>query len=64
MAKKTESSPAPRKTQTVQENMEDKTFSTLIRRYTRKRDWTFVQALFNDYGRVLEDRAKSPSTPA
>lgn len=37
-------------------NMEDKVFNNLIRRYTLKRDWNMVQALFRDYGKVLEDR--------
>lgn len=40
----------------IQHNIEDKTFLSLIKRYTRKRDWEMVRALFRDYGRILLDR--------
>jgi hypothetical protein len=40
----------------IQYNIEDKAFLSLIKRYTRKRDWEMVEALFFDYGRILLDR--------
>lgn len=40
----------------VQHNIEDKVFKNLIKKYFRRRDFAMVEALFNDYGRILEDR--------
>lgn len=56
--------PTETKRQTVQHNIEDKTFKTLIRRYTKERDWEFVQSLFLNYGRVLQDRLEKAASDA
>lgn len=41
---------------TVQHRIEDRTFHTLIKRYTERRDWEMVTALNRDFGKILEDR--------
>lgn len=38
--------------------IEDKSFESLIRKYTKLRNWSMVQAMFLNYGQVLEDREK------
>lgn len=53
---KGEEKPKLKRKPNPQHNIEDKTFKVLIKRYTKERDWGFVQRLFQDYGRVLEDR--------
>lgn len=47
-----------RKKNNPQHNIEDKTFTSLIKKFTRRRDWEMVRALFFDYGKVLEVRAE------
>lgn len=40
----------------IQEEIEDRTFLSLIRRNTERRDWVVVRVLFYDWGLVLESR--------
>ena len=42
----------------IQHNIEDKTFKTLIKKYTKVRDWAMVASISNLYGKVMEDREK------
>jgi hypothetical protein len=43
---------------TVQENIEDKTFNALIKRYTKQRNWPFLSTVMFVYGHVMEDRER------
>jgi hypothetical protein len=40
----------------IQHNIEDKTFNALIKRYTKQRNWPFLNTALLVYGRCLEDR--------
>lgn len=38
----------------MSQSNDERAIRRLIRRYTRKRDWEMVQALFLDLGQILE----------
>lgn len=48
----------------IQRNIEDKTFKSLIKKFTRLRDWEMVRSLFHTYGRVLEARESENNATA
>lgn len=46
----------------IQQNIEDKTFKGLIKKYAKKRMWEQLRATFEVYGFVLEERDKESET--
>ena len=57
--KKAESKPVvvPAPIRKSDEHVEDVCFEGLIRKYTSKQDWEFIQLLNMVYGKVLTDRS-------
>lgn len=45
----------------IQQNIEDKTFKSLIKRLTREREWSRLSVMFAAYGIALEERDKEPA---
>lgn len=60
-AAKKPSTPDPVKQARLQENLENRVFNDLIKRYTGVRDFDMVEDLLDVYGRLLHDREDEQS---